>query len=568
MKILKILALPLKKVKNKFPIIRIQILLIVVTCVLLGTTFKGNEDIYDKINRNMEVFGKVYKEVALNYVDAVDVDKFFEAGIEGMLATLDPYTVYYDDKNRDAIDLITTGRYGGIGITIGVKDSVIKVTDIMNGYEAQKKGLRIGDIIKEIDGINLNASQVDKIRQLVRGTPGTNLKMKIERDSEIIDFDLTRQEIILKNISYSGFIGDQADGIAYIKLDRFTSNSENEVENTLKTLKSKSNIKGLIFDLRDNGGGLLDAAIGILNKFVDKNSFLVTTKGNSKDSEKKLFSREEPLIPRDIPLVLLINGNTASASEIVAGAIQDLDRGVIVGSKSYGKGLVQQVKDLNSDSRLKITIARYFTPSGRWIQAKNYFKENKSGVFMNIESFQQNEFRTLNGRKVYANGGITPDIEVKVEGESEIHSVLLMKDMFFKFTNYYLSLNPGIKTFNCTDNIFEQFLDYVKSSNFDYKSEADKKLDDLQKIAQKKYFSDKYSEYLNKLDEEIQKEKDIEYIKAKDEIKRNIDAEVNKRIITEEAQIEATFENDMQLQEAIKIIKDKTEYIKILNNME
>ena len=553
--------------KIKFPNFRLQIYLLLILCLVLGTTFKGNEDIYDKINRNMDVFGKVYREVAINYVDAVDVDKFFEAGIEGMLATLDPYTVYYDDKNRDAIDLITTGKYGGIGISIGVKDSIIKIIDIMNGYEAQKKGLRIGDIIKEIDGTGLSAAEIEKVRQLVRGAAGTSLNMKIERDGEIINFDLTRQEIILKNISYSGFIGNPDDGIAYLKLDRFTSNAENEVENTLKTFKSKNNLKGLIFDLRDNGGGLLEAAIGILNDLVDKNSLLLTTRGNDKESEKKFFSKDDPVIPKDIPLVLLINGNTASASEIVAGAIQDLDRGVIVGSKSFGKGLVQQVKDLNSESRLKITTARYFTPSGRWIQAKNYFKENKSGVFLNTETFMQNEFKTLNGRTVYANGGITPDDEVKVEGESEVHSALLMKDMFFKFTNYYLSHNPEIKSFVCTENIFYQFIDFIKSQNFVYVSDADKKIDALKKIAVNKYFPDSFSDDLKRVDEDIQSGKQTEYEKAKDEIKRNIESEINKRIVTEAAQFEATFNNDIQLQEAIKVIKNKEEYLKLLNRM-
>ena len=352
-----------------------------------------------------------------------------------------------------------------------------------------------------------------------------------------------------------------------MKLDRFTNNSENEVENTLKTFKSKNNLKGVIFDLRDNGGGLLEAAIGILNNLVDKNSLLLTTRGNTKESENKFFSKEDPVIPKDVPLVVLINGNTASASEIVAGAIQDLDKGVIVGSKSFGKGLVQQVKDLNSDSRLKITTARYFTPSGRWIQAKNYFKENKSGVLLNTETFMQTEFRTLNGRTVYANGGITPDDEVKVEGESEIHSALLMKDMFFKFANYYLSQNPGIKSFTCTDNIFYQFLDFVKSQNFIYNSEADKKVDALKNIASKKYFPDNFLNDLGKVEDDIQNEKQTEYEKAKDEIKRNIESEINKRIVTEAAQIEATFDNDLQLQEALKVIKNKDEYLKLLNKM-
>ncbi len=556
----------MKKYINIRSCLPLTLILVLLSAFLLGTSYQKETDIYDKINRNMDILGKVYKEIALNYVDAIDVDKFFRYGIEGMLGTLDPYTVYYDDKNRDVLELITAGKYGGIGVTIEMRDSLVRITDILNGYEAQRKGLRIGDIILEIDNKDIKGLKLESIRQLVRGIPDSKLIMKIERDGEIINFELTRQEIILKNISYSGYIGDLSDGIAYIKLDRFTSNSESEVENALKTFKSQNNLKGLILDLRNNGGGLLDAAIGILNKLTEKNSFLLTTRGNNKESEKKYFSKENPIITKDIPLVVLINQNTASASEIVAGAIQDLDRGVIIGSKSFGKGLVQNIKDLSNESRLKITTSRYFTPSGRWIQGKDYFKENKSGVFLNTETFQQTEFKTLNGRIVYANGGISPDIEIKLEPESEIHSALLLKDMFFKFANYYLENHPNLKIFKCTDNIFEQFKDFINSRNFSFKSEANKKLSDLIQIGTKKNYSSEFFEYIKKLEKEVVKENDIEIEKAKEELKRSIEAEINKMIITEAEQIVATFDSDIQLQEAIKVIKDKNLYNKILNN--
>lgn len=552
-----------KHFKNRglLPLIVIVLLL---SAFLLGTSYKKETDIFDKINRNMDIFGKVYREIALNYVDEIDVDKFFKYGIEGMLGTLDPYTVYYDDKNRDVLELITTGKYGGIGVVVEMKDSLLRITEIMNGYEAQRKGLRVGDVILQIDNLDVKGRNPESVRQLVRGAPDSKMNMTIDREGETINFELTRQEIILKNISYSGFIGDQSDGIAYLKLDRFTSNSVSEVENVLKTFKTQSELKGVVLDLRNNGGGLLDAAIGILNKFTDKNSFLLTTRGNNKESEKKYFSRENPLIPPNIPLVVLINQNTASASEIVAGAIQDLDRGVIIGSKSFGKGLVQNIKDLSGDARLKITTARYFTPSGRWIQEKNYFKENKSGVFLNNETFQQTEFKTLNGRLVYANGGISPDIEIKLEPESEIHSALLMKDMFFKFAVYYIENHPGIKIFKCTEDTFEEFKNFVYSKNFIYESQADKKLNDLRKIGEKKNYSDRYNEYLNKLEKEISGEKSFEIDNAKEELKRSIEAEINKMIITESEQIAATFDTDLQLQEAIKVLKDNSLYSKIL----
>ena len=323
-------------------------------------------------------------------------------------------------------------------------------------------------------------------------------------------------------------------------------------------------MKGVIIDLRDNTGGLLNAAIGILNKVVDKNSLLLITKGKEKVSEKKYFSKEDPVVPKDVPLVVLVNKKTASASEIVAGAIQDLDRGVIIGSKSFGKGLVQNIKELSSDSKLKITSSRYYTPSGRWIQEKDYFKENKFGVFIDKNSFSQQEFRTLGGRTVYANGGITPDIEIDIAPESEIHRALLDKDMFFKFTDYYLEQNPGIKTFVCTDEVLEQFRNFLRANNFDYVSEADKDIEDLKKIASEKDYSAEVNDYLYKIAIEISIKEESEFEKAKDELKRSIESEMNKRIITEKEQIEAVFIQDIQLQEAISIIMYRAEDDRLL----
>ncbi|MBN8569292.1 MAG: S41 family peptidase [Ignavibacteria bacterium] len=541
-----------------------SLLFLVGFTLFLGTTMERSDDIYDKINKNMDVFGKVYKEVALNYVDEIDADKFVKAGIEGMLGTLDPYTTYYDENSKDQIDLITAGKYGGIGVTIGVRDSTFTITDVMNGYEAQKKGLRIGDKIIELDGKDLRGVKYESTRLLVRGPVGTNLNVKIDREGEILNFDLTRQEIILKVVSYYGMLEPAADGIGYIRLDRFTNNALSEVENALKTFKAGGNFKGLVLDLRNNGGGLLDAAIGILNKLVDKNSLLLITKGKETSSEKKYFSSEEPLVPKNVPVVVLTNENTASASEIVAGAVQDLDRGVIVGTKSFGKGLVQQFRDLTNDKQMKITTSKYFTPSGRWIQQKDYFQENKFGVFLDKDKYNQSEFKTLGGRTVYAKGGIAPDIEVKVEGLSDVYYALLSRDMFFKYASDYLVKNPDIKTFKPTDDIFIDFKEFIKTKNFDYVSNADKKIDDLRKLTEGKNFSANIADYLNKIQTEVESEETTEIENAKEEIKKAITEEINKRLINEKEQIAATFEFDKQLQEAIAIINNPVQYNQLL----
>ncbi len=541
-----------------------SLLFLISFTLFLGTTMERNDDIYDKINKNMDVFGKVYKEVALNYVDEIDADKFVKAGIEGMLGTLDPYTTYYDENSKDQIDLITAGKYGGIGVTIGVRDSTFTVTDVMNGYEAQKKGMRIGDKIIELDGKDLRGVKYESTRLMVRGPVGTNLNLKVDREGEILNFDLIRQEIILKVVSYYGMLEPSTDGVGYIRLDRFTNNALSEVENAIKTFKASGNFKGLVIDLRNNGGGLLDAAIGILNKIVDKNSLLLITKGKDAASEKKYFSQEEPLVPKSVPVVLLTNEGTASASEIVAGAIQDLDRGIIVGTKSFGKGLVQQFRDLSNDKQMKITTSKYFTPSGRWIQQKDYFQENKFGVFMDKDKYNQTEFKTLDGRTVFAKGGIAPDIEVKVEGLSEVYYALQAKDMYFKYANEYLAKNPGIKSFKPTDENFADFKEFIKNKSFDYVSSADKKIADLRKITDGKSFNPNIADYLTKIQSEVAAEESTEVENAKEEIKKAIAEEINKRIINETEQIAATFSFDKQLQEAMRIIKDDAEYKRLL----
>lgn len=548
--------------KNYFKVLIVGLLFaLTFTGVNIGG---GDDDLYEKINRNMDLFGQVYKEIALNYVDEIDADKFITAGIEGMLSTLDPYTNFIDERSRDQIDLITSGRYGGIGITVGIKDSTFYITEIMNGYEAEKKGLRVGDKIIEIDGNDLRKEKADNMRNLVRGPVGTEVKMKIDREGELIDFILMRQEIILKNVSYFGYLEPKNKGVGYIKLDRFTNISESEFENALKTLKANGDLKGLVIDLRDNGGGLLDAAIGILNKLVPKNSLLVITKGKRSDSEKKYYSKEEPMIGSDVPLAVLINSRTASASEIVAGAIQDLDRGVIIGTKSFGKGLVQQIRDLDKKSQLKITGSRYFTPSGRWIQEKNYFKENKYGVFVDKDKYDQIDFKTLGGRTVSAYGGINPDVEVKTDPESEIHTALLSKDMYFKFANNYIEQNPGIKAAVPDEDLFRQFKNFLKEKNFTYESQIEKKVKEIEQLASEKKYKMDIKNLLDKVEKETEEGEQMEVDLAKDEILRNLANEINKRIITESEQYEATFKFDIQLQDAVRILENRKEYDTLL----
>jgi len=532
--------------------------------IFAGLKFDGgDDDIYTKINKNMDIFGRVYKEIALNYVDEVDPDKFMKAGIEGMLGTLDPYTNFIDESRKDEIDMLTTGKYGGIGITIGIRDSAVVITEIMDGYSAQREGLRRGDLILEIDGTMIYGQKINEIRGLVRGATGTTLKMKVQRGDNQYEYTLTRQEVQLKNITYKGVI---EDGIGYIKLERFNRYSENEILDAITEIKARGDVKGIVLDLRDNPGGLLDAAVGILNKFVDRGSLLLTTKGRKPDSEKKYFSYEDPVLGRSIPMAVLVNQNTASASEIVAGAIQDLDRGVIVGTKSFGKGLVQVYTPLSYNDQLKITNQKYFTPSGRWIQLKNYFKENKYGVFKNNPYFSQTEFKTLNGRIVSSEGGILPDSTISAAGNNELMQDLFMHDVYYQFASKYVGEHPVDNGFIISDDILNEFISFVNSGQVEFSTKAETELGHLKQVLSDKKYSDKAMTYISELESELMAERLRDFESSKPEIKRQLEIEILKKYNRPEKEIaDINLKGDIQLQTSLIIIKNLELYNSILN---
>ena len=549
---------------NKINFLKKILLLTLFAFIFSGSSFQtgGDDDVYTEINRNMDVFGKLYKEIMLNYVDEIEGDKFMKAGIDGMLSTLDPYTNFLDESRKDEVDLITTGKYGGIGITVGMKDSLIVITEILEGYSAHKEGLKKGDKILEIDGINMLGKKMIDIRVYTRGAPGTQLKMKVNRGDRELDFNLIREEIQLKNVGYKGVI---EGGIGYIKLDRFNKYAENEIVDAINEIKSKGELKGLILDLRDNPGGLLDAAISILDKFIEKGNLLLTTKGRKKDSERKYFSDQSPMIGKDVPIVVLINENSASASEIVAGAIQDLDRGVLIGTKTFGKGLVQVFQPLSFGNQLKITNQKYFTPSGRWIQSKNYFKENKNGVFKPNPYYSQNEFKTLNGRTVYAEGGITPDKIVDVIRNNELLEAIGSEDMYFRFASKYVIENPDGINFVMNEDVLSQFYSYLNSTDFGFKTGAQIELAHLKKDTEEKQYSEKVSSYINMLEAELTAERFKDFDKSKPVIRRMLEAEILKKYNKPEKLItESGIKNDEQFQAALNIIKDKGFYNSLL----
>jgi carboxyl-terminal processing protease len=517
-----------------------------------------NEDIFLKINKSVEVFGKIYKEVILNYVDEVDPEKFIRAGIKGMLSELDPYTVFIDEKHSEEVDALTTGKYGGIGISISKFDTSIVVIKVSRGYPADKAGIRVGDVIVQIDSIYVKDKSLDEVRSLMVGKPGTQLKVKVIREgvSNPLVFELTRAEVEVKNITFYDFIDD---GIAYIKLERFSRNAGEELRKAIKNLQSKGEIKGLILDLRDNPGGLLDAAVDVVEKFVPEGSLIVSTKGRKPDAVRNYFSTEKPIL-LDVPLVVVVNGSSASASEIVAGAIQDLDRGVVLGTKTFGKGLVQTITYLSYNTFLKMTTAKYYTPSGRCIQEIDYFHK-PDGVFIQRPDSEQKVFKTKNGRIVYAEGGIFPDTVVEEKKRSDFVEALAQRRLFFKFANKFRAENESIPDdFVINDSIFSRFEDFVKKSNFSYKDSFEINLEKAVEYAKRQKLNNGYIAEVEAMLNKVRTQR-IDYFKLyQEQIADELAREIISRYKYEDELIAWGLKNDNQVKTAVAILKNKKSY--------
>lgn len=533
------------------------LLLLCAVIAVVGFTLADSEYFF-KVNKSIDIFGRVYKEITLNYVDEVDPEKFMESGIDGLLGTLDPYTNFINEHEGDEVELITTGKYGGIGVTIGQRDGYITILTLMDGYSAQRQGLQPGDRILEIDGTVMSGLKPDGVRSLTRGEPGTEVRLKIEREGEKapLEFVLVREQIQLKNISYADFIGD---GVAYVHIERFSRSAGDELRLAIKDLKLKGDIKSVILDLRDNPGGLLDEAVDVVEKFAAKGSLVVSTRGRKPDSEKKYFATEEPMLP-DVPLIVLVNRNSASASEIVAGAIQDLDRGVILGTRSFGKGLVQTISPLSYNTQLKITTAKYYTPSGRCIQEIDYMHKNNEGVFAITPDSLRAKFKTLKGRVEYERGGIAPDTVVNEPELSAIHKELLRKSMYFKYASRYASAHKEQPAAIDAAQLAKDFQTYLDEQKFTYQDDGEAKLKELSEVADKSKYSPAVKEIIDHLKAQLENEKTKGIDRNKDEVLRALTMEITSRYRGERGRIEASLAGDVQLQTAKALLSNKKEY--------
>jgi carboxyl-terminal processing protease len=544
----------------------ILILSIILSGTVLTGFFTSRSDIYFEIAKNIELLGKVYKEISFNYVDNINPQEFMRAGIKGMLATLDPYTIFVDESKQQDIDLMTNGKYGGIGVSIGVRGDNVTIVEIIGGYSAQKQGIRVGDIIIEAGGVSITPKNIDEVSSLVKGEPGTYVDLKIIRqDSEdTLLFSIIREEIILKNITYAEFFPANSNNV-YIKLSNFSRTAGEELRSALKSLSLEKNIESIILDLRGNPGGLLDVAVDVCEKFLMKDQIVVSTRGREEESLKKYYSREQPIAGSE-KLVVLINGSSASASEIVAGAIQDHDRGIILGTQSFGKGLVQTIIPLTNNTSLKITTAKYYTPSGRSIQKIDYSKDNP--IIENADSLLADIYQTDNQRNVYSAGGITPDSTVDLEKLSELTQQLLARGHIFSFADKYYYENSSAD-FKSIDEVmlFDEFSNFLSENNYQYSSSAKKKLNEVIADLDESISDSRLKEFVRDLETYIDKSSENEIQNRKAEILVELRAELASRYVDNDKSLEERLKNDRQIQVAVKLINNESAYNKLLNKL-
>jgi carboxyl-terminal processing protease len=523
---------------------------------LIGTTvgfvIVSSDDTFYQVKQSIDLFGNVYKDVIENYVDPVTPSQFMRRGIDAMLSSLDPYTVYMDKQNSGEIDLLTTGKYGGIGVTIGTSNGKVIITAVFDGYSAQRQGLRIGDQILMVDSSDISKMKFDNVSDMVRGEPGSQVKLRIKREGDEKPFDvvLVRSDVRLKAVSYYGVVDSN---IGFIKLDQFSRGSDEEVKDALTNMMARTNLKGLILDLRNNPGGLLESAVNVTELFVPKGSLIVMTKGRDESSDKKYVSNQDPIAP-SVPMAVLVNGNSASASEIVSGAMQDLDRAIIVGTNTFGKGLVQTILPLGYDAQLKITTARYFTPSGRCIQRIDYEKRRDGEESVTPDSLRK-KFRTLDGRPVYESGGIAPDTAVAAEEHSEFVQQLMRGGYFFNFATDFRSKNDSIaQNFTANNAILSQFKNFILKNNFIYSSSLDQMIDDASRVASNSGYNDSICRELNSLTHKVKQDEVDLFDRNSTDILNLLTAEIVGRFRGDSGQIQASLRTDSVVKVAESIL--------------
>ena len=545
---------------------KIKILLVSVVTIFSSLFFLSFDDSDDfELSKNLDIYYTLIRELNLFYVDDIDMGDLIKTSIDQMLLSLDPYTNYIPESSIEDYKFMATGEYGGIGATVREENEHLVIIEPYENSPAQKAGLKAGDIVLKIEGKLTTKANSEYISKLLKGQVNSKIKLLIKRPGVEKEFikEVLREKITLNSVPYSGVIEDK---IGYIKLNSFTMSAGKEIQKAFINLKDSTKIDKLVLDLRGNPGGLLMEAVKIVNIFVPINQEVVSTKGRMKQWNKTYSTRVTP-IDTLIPIVVLINKNSASASEIVAGALQDLDRAIIVGQRSYGKGLVQNTRDLSYNSLLKVTTAKYYIPSGRCIQALDYSHRNTDGSVGKIPDSLMTEFTTKNGRKMYDGGGIKPDIISKKEKIEDITKVLFDKYLIFDYATQFVLKNKNIapaKDFIFTEENYLDFIEFLKDKDYDYITDCEKILNKLkEKATEEKYFKNIENEFIS-LETRMKHNKDKDLISFKKQIKTLLEEEIASRYYYQDGRIEASMKSDRELKEAINILKDTLSYHKKL----
>lgn len=516
-------------------------------------------DIYFLIKKNFSIFSKAYETVALEYVDEVDPEILMRTGIDAMLETLDPYTVMFSESQNEQAEIMSRGNYAGIGIEAGYRDGEVVVVAPTDGGPAAQAGIRAGDVIVAVDDVSTENLQPEEVNALTQGEIGSEITITIQRFGldQPIDFTLTRENIEVTNISYSGFIGEQ-NNTGYIRLSQFGSNSGEEVREAMLELMDNDAMNGLVLDLRDNPGGILQEAVKIIDKFIEPGITVVDIRGRSSEFNQNFTTRESVMFEK--PVVILMNEGSASASEVVAGALQDLDRGLIIGEQSFGKGLVQVVKQLPYNTSLKITISRYYIPSGRSIQSVEYTHQGRNAVVMNDSS--KKEFKTRNGRTVFEGRGIEPDIDMDDRKPNILEVALLQQGLYFDFATKYEAEHNSFNFENLPDDVFNDFRNYIEEQEFSYQTDAEKMLAQLSEQLEEVETAD---QQLEELKAAIEHEKELIFEQSEEDIRRNLFLELTSRYDGQSGRVEAGLRSDPDVLKAIEFIQDSEEIDKVLS---
>lgn len=519
----------------------------------------GTPGKYFEISKNLEIFANAYKEINHGYVDELDPGRLMRTGLDAMLEGLDPYTNYISETDIEGYRIQSDGKYNGLGASGKQMGDYVIVTEILEHSPAQKAGLKVGDAILSVQGQNAQGKTEAQVLEFLRGFPGTSVDIMVRRPGESKDLkiNLVREEVEVPNVPHSGIV---AEGIGYINLITFTQDAGEHVARGLQELKAKNpGLKGVILDLRDNGGGLLNEAVNVVNVFVPTGEMVVSTKGKVPEWDRS-FRTVGPSVDQNIRVVVLIDKRSASASEIVSGSLQDLDRAVLMGQRSFGKGLVQNTKDLGYNAKIKLTTAKYYIPSGRCIQAVRY----KNGQPVDIPDSERAKFKTRNGRPVLDGGGVTPDVLLPVDTATGVVRALLDQNIIFDYVTQWALKHPSIdsiEVFSFTE--WDDFTRYVQKRNFTYESDAEKKLKELKAAAEKENFA--LAGDLEAMDNKIKAARKDELSRNKARIIREIEQEIVGRYYFQRGKVRKSLKNDPEVEEAVKLLNDPARFDKILN---